>query len=89
MTTATIRSFVRGEWVAGADAGVTLHHAVNGQPIGHASSAGIDFAEMVRHARAVGGPALRKLTFHQRASLLKRMAQHLMERKEKFYAISA
>jgi oxepin-CoA hydrolase/3-oxo-5,6-dehydrosuberyl-CoA semialdehyde dehydrogenase len=89
VTTATIRSFVRGEWVAGSDSGVMLHNAVTGAPIGHAGSAGIDFAEVVRYARDTGGPALRALTFHQRAVLLKRMAQHLMERKEKFYAISA
>src|SRR5947209_3031328 len=44
---------------------------------------------MVHHARHVGGPALRKLTFHERARRLKALALYLMERKDAFYAISA
>jgi hypothetical protein len=36
----------------------------------------------------VGGPALRALTFHQRAEMLKRTATHLTERKEALYELS-
>jgi oxepin-CoA hydrolase/3-oxo-5,6-dehydrosuberyl-CoA semialdehyde dehydrogenase len=36
----------------------------------------------------VGGPALRALTFHERAALLKAMAKRLTELKEEFYALS-
>ena len=34
-------------------------------------------ARMVAHARDVGGPAIRALTFHERAGLLKALAKHL------------
>lgn len=44
---------------------------------------------MLDHGRRVGGPALRRLTFHQRALLLKALAQHLTERKEEFYVLSS
>ncbi len=44
------------------------------------SSAGIDFAAVLRHGREVGGPALRAMTFHERAAALKAMARHLMEK---------
>ena len=37
----------------------------------------------------VGGPALRKMTFHERALMLKAMAQYLMARKDEFYLVSA
>lgn len=84
-----IQSYVCGEWVSGAGSGVTLSHAVSGEPLGRAGSEGIDFAAVLRHGREVGGPALRCLTFHERAALVKRMAQHLIGLKEKFYAISA
>ncbi|HMS02492.1 MAG TPA: phenylacetic acid degradation bifunctional protein PaaZ, partial [Gemmatimonadaceae bacterium] len=57
--------------------------------IGQASSGGLDFAAMADYARTVGGPALRRLTFHERAAMLKAVAVHLMERKEAFYALSA
>src|SRR3712207_8680652 len=43
---------------------------------------------MLDHARTVGGPALRELTFHQRAALLKQLGLRLMAGKEEFYALS-
>src|SRR6202041_1516082 len=45
-------------------------------------------AAVLAHAREVGGPALRELTFHQRAALLRTLAKRLAEIKEEFYALS-
>ena len=39
-------------------------------------------------AGAVGGPALRELTFHERAELLKEVGQLLREHREELYALS-
>jgi oxepin-CoA hydrolase/3-oxo-5,6-dehydrosuberyl-CoA semialdehyde dehydrogenase len=44
---------------------------------------------MARHARQVGGPALRALTFHERARILKALAEAVVARKEELYALSA
>jgi oxepin-CoA hydrolase/3-oxo-5,6-dehydrosuberyl-CoA semialdehyde dehydrogenase len=41
-----------------------MRDATTGEVIASASSAGIDFAAVLAHAREVGGPALRELTFH-------------------------
>src|SRR2546430_2571770 len=82
-------NYVAGEWVEGTGLFTTLHHAVTGAPVAESSSAGIDFATMVGYARRVGGPALRKLTFHERALMLKAMAQFLTVRKDDFYRVSA
>ena len=84
-----LQNFVAGEWVEGAGKFTVLPHAVTGAPVAEASTEGIDFARMVAYARRVGGPALRKMTFHERALMLKAMAQYLTARKESFYAISA
>ena len=84
-----LQNYALGEWVAGSGAQATLLHAVSGEPVAETSSGGLDFQAMVRYARAVGGPALRRLTFHERAAMLKAVAKHLMERKEAFYALSA
>ena len=84
-----LESYAVGEWVRGAGNGTDLFHAVTGEKIGEASSDGLDFKAMVQYARNIGGPALRKMTFHERARMLKAMAQHLMSRKDEFYAISA
>src|SRR5881392_2828674 len=82
-------NYVAGEWVEGTGRFTTLHHAVTGAPVAESSSEGIDFATMVRYARRVGGPALRKMTFHERALMLKAMAQYLTARKDDFYRVSA
>ena len=37
----------------------------------------------------MGGPALRELTFHQRAALLKALGLHLKEHREQLYEVSA
>jgi oxepin-CoA hydrolase/3-oxo-5,6-dehydrosuberyl-CoA semialdehyde dehydrogenase len=67
---------------------VPLLHAVSGEPVAAASSAGLDFRGMLEYARRTGGPALRTMTFHQRARMLKALAAHLLERKERFYELS-
>ena len=82
-------NYVRGEWVTGSGKRTDLFHAVTGQKIAEASTSGIDFAATVDYAKSVGGPALRRLTFHQRALMLKAMAQYLMARKDEFYLVSA
>ena len=83
-----LSSYVAGHWREGAGDGVHIYHAVNGEPVCQVSSEGIDFAEMARYGREVGGAALRAMTFHDRAAALKAMAKHLMARKEDFYAVS-
>src|SRR5207302_9137455 len=50
---------------------------------------GVDMGVALDHARRVGGPALRALTFQQRAGMLKALAQHLGEHKEELYTLSA
>src|SRR4051812_6504777 len=88
-TSTRLGNYVAGEWITGTGKATELFHAVTGEKIVEASTGGIDYAAMVDHARRVGGPALRKLTFHERARRLKALANYLMERKEFFYQISA
>ena len=83
-----LKSYVQGRWHAGERDAQVLRDATTGQVIAEASSSGIDFAGVLAHARRKGGPALRNLTFHERASLLKRVAKLLTDRKDEFYALS-
>jgi oxepin-CoA hydrolase/3-oxo-5,6-dehydrosuberyl-CoA semialdehyde dehydrogenase len=83
-----LKSYVQGRWFAGEGEAQQLRDATTGQVIASASSSGIDFKATLRYAREVGGPALRQLTFHQRAALLKQLAKKLTEFKEEFYALS-
>ncbi|WP_433323521.1 phenylacetic acid degradation bifunctional protein PaaZ [Spirillospora sp. CA-294931] len=84
-----LRSYVSGSWQAPADDGVPLPDAVTGEEVARISTAGIDRAAALDHGRRVGGPALRELTFHQRAALLKALASALREHREELYALSA
>jgi oxepin-CoA hydrolase/3-oxo-5,6-dehydrosuberyl-CoA semialdehyde dehydrogenase len=84
-----LRSYVAGGWQAPSDEGRPLFDAVTGDEVARISSAGIDMVGVLDHGRTVGGPALRELTFHQRAGLLKALAGHLREHREELYAVSA
>ncbi|MEU7529419.1 phenylacetic acid degradation bifunctional protein PaaZ [Saccharothrix sp. NPDC042600] len=86
---AMLRSYVSGQWHTPSVEGVPLHDAVTGEEIARISSAGVDMAAALDHGRRVGGPALRELTFHQRAALLKALASHLREHRDELYALSA
>ncbi len=84
-----LENFVMGAWAPGTGRMTELFHAVTGEKIAETSTGGVDFAGMVDHAKRVGGPALRRMTFHERALMLKAMAQYLMARKDEFYVVSA
>ena len=84
-----IQSYVTGEWYNGQGNGVEVVNAVNGDFIGSVTSDGMEFGEVLRHAREAGGPALRGMTLHERALRLKALAQHLLEHKDEFYQVSA
>ena len=79
MSIPVLRSYVSGDWHTPGDAGRPVFDAVTGEEIARVSSAGMDFAAALAYGREVGGPALRELTFHQRAALLKALGPHLRE----------
>lgn len=85
-----LESYAAGRWVRPTDDGTPLLDAATGDEVARISSSGVDLGAMVAHARRVGGPALRELTFHERAALLKRLAAHLMSDpvKDELYALS-
>lgn len=82
-----LESLVKDKWVAGRDL-VEVRSAVSGDVVAEATSGGLDMREMLAYARSTGGKNLRKLTFHQRADLLKGLAQYITERKDQLYKLS-
>jgi oxepin-CoA hydrolase/3-oxo-5,6-dehydrosuberyl-CoA semialdehyde dehydrogenase len=83
-----LESYVCGRWHAADGQGAALRDASTGELIGEASSGGIDFKQVLTYARSRGGPALRVLTFHERAALLKALAKRLLDFKAEFYELS-
>lgn len=84
-----LHNYALGKWTAGEGEGQALYNAITGEQIAETSSKGLDFGEMMDYARSVGGPALRKMTFHERGRMLKALALHLISIKNKFYDLSA
>lgn len=82
------QNYVLGQWVDGQGTETNLYNAINGNQIGTVSSAGIDFSEVLEYGRK-NGRVLRKMTFQERGRMLKALALFLMERKAKYYEVSA
>src|SRR5882724_7893703 len=82
-----LASFIRGSWSVGQDSTEVLS-AVTGNVVALATGGGFDMREILSYGRMVGGRNLRRLTFHQRAAMLKKLAEHLSEHKEPLYKLS-
>jgi oxepin-CoA hydrolase / 3-oxo-5,6-dehydrosuberyl-CoA semialdehyde dehydrogenase len=83
-----LESYVAGQWQTPSGGGVEVHDATTGEPVARVGSDGIDVAAALRYGREVGGPALRRLTFGQRAGILKALGGYLSEHKEDLYGLS-
>ena len=83
-----LKSYSQGNWIEGKDNFKKLYHPVTGVVIAEISSTGLNFKGMTDYARTVGGHNLRLMTFHQRARMLKEMAQYLTEHRKEFYPLS-
>lgn len=84
----TLKSHVAGAWVASGSSPRPLFDASTGDVVAILDDGGFSPEEAVRFARDVGGPALRAMTFHERALMLKALATALQERKEELYSLS-
>ena len=81
----TLEHYILGQWEKGAGNTQVLTDASNNEPIFEISTTDVDYAAVFNYARTVGGPALRKMTFHERGNMLKALAFYLMERKNVYY----
>ncbi|MBL4853570.1 MAG: phenylacetic acid degradation bifunctional protein PaaZ [Robiginitomaculum sp.] len=83
-----LKNFSEGKWQAGTSGFRDLRDSVTGKLVAKTSSVGLSFEAMLDYARTVGGANLRKYGFHDRAYMLKALAQYLMGRKEELYELS-
>ncbi len=86
----TLGSHVLGGWVApqATDGSASIVDAVTGHPVARSCTDGIDMGAVAAYAREVGGPALRAMTFHRRAALLKELVGAIADRKAELYEVS-
>lgn len=83
-----IQNYVTGQWMEGKGEGVPMFDAITGEVIALSDTEGLDFAEILQYGRTKGGEVLRKMTFQERGNMLKRLALHLVKKKDVFYELS-
>ena len=83
-----LKSYLGGQWVEGDDAVSELFNPTTEELLATTSNGGFDFAEALKHARNVGGPALRAMTFAQRAELLGAVSKAVHEKREELLDIA-
>ncbi|WP_294220107.1 phenylacetic acid degradation bifunctional protein PaaZ [uncultured Shimia sp.] len=88
MSIQNVSSFAAGQWIAPGAGARNIASAITGEVIATAGNDELDVQAMLNYARTVGGPALRKMTFHDRARMLKALALHLREHRKPMYELS-
>ena len=89
MSALILENFAQQKWEIGTGVLADIRSAVTGDIIAKTSSEGINFKAMADYARTVGGPALRAMTLHERAYMVKDLALALTARKEELYALNS
>ncbi len=84
----SLPNYVLGQWRESAGAGEPLIDPVTGDELVRISSQGLDIENALEFARSEGGPALRKLTYSERADLLAKIAEVLAANRDEYFRIS-
>lgn len=83
-----VQSFAAGKWVGPGAGARPIASAITGDVIAEAGNDALDVQTMRGFARDVGGPALRAMTFHDRARMIKALALHLKAHRRTLYDLS-
>ena len=84
----TLNSYLEGQWRTARGNGHDLVNPTNGAVVARCSTEGLDFGKALAFARNVGGPALRALTFSERAGLLGKIADALSGGRDRWFEIA-
>ncbi len=83
-----LQSYLGGNWQAGEGQGAALTNPTTGDTVARASSSGLDLKPALEYSRNVGGLALRKMSYAQRAELLGKIADALAARRDEWFDIA-
>jgi len=81
-------NYVNGHWTEGIGPGEPLIDPVTGDELARISSQGVNLEAALAFARSHGGPALRQLSYAQRAEILARIADTLAANREEYFRLS-
>src|SRR5258706_1207728 len=81
-------NYVDGQWSEGAGPGEPLIDPGTGDELASISSKGVNLEAALQFARAHGGPALRQLTYAQRAEMLAKVSDVLAANRDEYFRLS-
>ncbi|MEN0061941.1 MAG: 3,4-dehydroadipyl-CoA semialdehyde dehydrogenase [Myxococcota bacterium] len=81
-------SYLEDRWVSGSEPFAELRDPTSGDITAHVSSKGLDRRAALHHARTVGGPALRAMTFAQRAAMIEQLAKAIHAHRDELLELS-
>src|SRR6267143_4947516 len=81
-------NYVSGQWSEGTGPGEMLIDPVTADELANISSEGVDLEAALAFARTQGAPALRQLTYVQRAELVAKLADVLAANRDEYFRLS-
>ena len=84
----TLRSFLAGRWIEPGDKRTVLLNPATEEPLAEAGTPQVDFGEALAYARDRGGPALRELSFAQRAELIRAVSKLIHSHRDELIEIA-
>jgi 3,4-dehydroadipyl-CoA semialdehyde dehydrogenase len=83
-----LSNYLADNWIEGSGPGAPLVDPVTGDELARISSEGVDLKNALEFARSHGGPALRQLTYAQRADLLGKIGELLTANRDEYFRLS-
>jgi 3,4-dehydroadipyl-CoA semialdehyde dehydrogenase len=83
-----LSNYLAAQWVEGSGPGIPLVDPVTGDELARISSEGADLQSALDFARTEGGPALRRLSYGQRAELLAKIGDLLTANRDEYFRLS-
>ena len=83
-----VQSFAHGDWIAPSSSARIVASAIDGSEFARSGHDALNYQDMIDYAKSKGGSALRAMTFHDRARLIKALALHLREHRDHLYQLS-
>ncbi|MAK56360.1 MAG: phenylacetic acid degradation bifunctional protein PaaZ, partial [Pusillimonas sp.] len=83
-----LANYIEGRWQDGNGPGSPVLDPITGETLATVSADGLNMAAAYDYARQQAGPALRKLSYAERAALLGEIAKVLQANRDKYFDIS-
>ena len=85
----SVESFIVNSWTGhSTNKALELYNSINGESVGYIDQKALPYTDIFQFAKNTGSRNLRKMTFHERARMLKALALYLTEKKDQFYQVS-